>query len=246
MKGRLHLSIEDVDTVAPAVLRHRIILNFDAHAEGQTPETILSKIIPSVAAAVHLPCLSRFSTRGFLESLERLTIQWQKSLPGLVGGHNTSRFAGAGQEFLDHRQFHHGDDLRAVNWRAYLRLEKLFLKMFQLEPRIPVRMLIDISKSMETGQIDKFHYARRLAAALCYVGLVRLDSICLQPFSNKLHDAFTASGGRHRFTPAMRFLAGARTGRPDQFPGMLAAVLLEISAARPDHGDLGFPGRPGL
>ena len=52
MKGRLHLSIEDVDTIAPAVLRHRIILNFDAHAEGQTPETILSRIIPSVAAAV--------------------------------------------------------------------------------------------------------------------------------------------------------------------------------------------------
>jgi MoxR-like ATPase len=52
MKGRLHLSIEDVDTIAPAVLRHRIILNFDAHAEGQTPETILNKIIPSVAAAI--------------------------------------------------------------------------------------------------------------------------------------------------------------------------------------------------
>jgi MoxR-like ATPase len=54
MKGRLHLSTEDVEAVAPAVLRHRIILNFDAHAEGQTPETILSKIISSVgAAAVH-------------------------------------------------------------------------------------------------------------------------------------------------------------------------------------------------
>src|SRR5215475_4437012 len=132
--------------------------------------------------------------RQLLERLERLTLQWQKSLPGLVGGHNTSRFAGAGQEFLDHRQFHHGDDLRAVNWRAFLRLEKLFLKMFQLEPRIPVRILFDISKSMETGAQQKFEYARRLAAAICYVGLVRLDSICLQPFSNKLHDAFTAGG----------------------------------------------------
>src|SRR5215471_11798078 len=49
MKGRLHLSTEDVDAIAPAVLRHRIILNFDAHAEGQTAETILNKIIPSVA-----------------------------------------------------------------------------------------------------------------------------------------------------------------------------------------------------
>ncbi len=53
MKGRLHLSTEDIEAVAPAVLRHRIILNFDAHADGQTPETILSRIIPSVGAAAH-------------------------------------------------------------------------------------------------------------------------------------------------------------------------------------------------
>jgi uncharacterized protein (DUF58 family) len=144
---------------------------------------------------------------ALLEKLERLTIHWQKSLPGLVGGHNTSRFAGPGQEFLDHRNFHHGDDLRAVNWRVYLRLEKLFLKMFQLEPRIPVRLLIDTSRSMLTGEKSKFDYARKLAGALCYVGLVRLDSICLQPFSNKLADAFIASGGRHRFQPAINFLS---------------------------------------
>ena len=50
MHGRLHLSIEDIQAVAPAVLRHRVILNFDAHADGQTPETLLAKIIPSVAA----------------------------------------------------------------------------------------------------------------------------------------------------------------------------------------------------
>src|ERR1700684_855889 len=51
MRGRFHLSVEDVKELAPSVLRHRIILNFDAHAEGQTPETILDKIIPSVGAA---------------------------------------------------------------------------------------------------------------------------------------------------------------------------------------------------
>ena len=67
MNGRLHLSIEDIETIAPAVLRHRIILNFDAHADGQTPETILSKIIPSVAAAASLnvpaPLLDRHVSR---------------------------------------------------------------------------------------------------------------------------------------------------------------------------------------
>lgn len=155
-----------------------------------------------------------------LEKLERLTIHWQKSQRGLVGGHQASRFAGAGQEFLDHRNFTQGDDLRAVNWRAYLRLEKLFLKMFQLEPRIPVRILLDASDSMAVGgansKLSKFDYARKLAAALCYVGLVRLDAIHLQPFSSKLLDAFTASGGRHRFQRAVNFLTDLKpSGRTD-------------------------------
>ena len=51
MRGRLNLSIEDLRFLAPSILRHRIILNFDAHADGQTPETVLSKIISSVAMA---------------------------------------------------------------------------------------------------------------------------------------------------------------------------------------------------
>ena len=97
-----------------------------------------------------------------------------------------SRFAGAGQEFLDHRNFHHGDDLRAVNWRAYMRLEKLFLKMFQVEPRVPVRLLIDTSASMTAHGGGKFEYARKLAGALCYVGLVRLDTIEIHGFASRL------------------------------------------------------------
>jgi MoxR-like ATPase len=52
MRGRLNLSIDDLRDIAPAVLRHRIILNFDAHADGQTPEMLLTRIISSVSAAV--------------------------------------------------------------------------------------------------------------------------------------------------------------------------------------------------
>jgi MoxR-like ATPase len=52
MNDRLHVSIDDIKHIAPAVLRHRIILNFDAHAEGQTTETILSELIAGVPTAV--------------------------------------------------------------------------------------------------------------------------------------------------------------------------------------------------
>lgn len=152
--------------------------------------------------------------RHFLEKLERLTLGWNKSFRGLVGGHNLSRFAGPGQEFLDHRSFHPGDDLRAVNWRAYMRFDKLFLKMFQVEPRVPVRLLLDISASMTVGRTGatKFDYARKLAAALVYVGLVRLDSLLLQPFSTRLADPYLASGGRHRFQPAEIYLRELKAG----------------------------------
>jgi len=183
--------------------------------------------------------------REFLEKLERLTIHWQKSFPGLVGGHNMSRLAGAGQEFLDHRNFHHGDDLRAVNWRAFLRLEKLFLKMFQVEPRVPVRLLLDLSDSMTAHGGQKFDYSRKLAAALCYVGLVRLDSIEVHGFSNGLTPRIFSTGGRHRFPGVMDALSElAPAGQTDylatvrEFIGTYSqrGLVIIISDFLDDHG----------
>ena len=183
--------------------------------------------------------------RAFLEKLERLTLQWQRSFPGLVGGHNNSRFAGPGQEFLDHRNFHHGDDLRAVNWRAYLRLEKLFLKMFQVEPRVPVRVLLDCSASMNAAGGAKFDYARQLAGALCYIGLVRLDTMEVHPFAEKLGQRYVCSGGRHRFGGVMECLTGleaqGRTAYHDVVRQFISTysqrgLVILISDFLDDHG----------
>ncbi|MBI1790972.1 MAG: DUF58 domain-containing protein [Acidobacteria bacterium] len=170
------------------------------------------------AASASAPLLDR----KFLEKLERLTLHWERSFAGLIGGHNASRFAGGGQEFLDHRHFHHGDDLRAVNWRAYMRLEKLFLKMFQIEPRVPVRLMLDQSLSMAAPSDDKFDYARKLAASLCYVGLVRLDTIAIQPFSDVLGERLLCGGGRHRLSPVMQYLSALNpAGRSDFMESVL-------------------------
>src|SRR6185436_18724064 len=147
------------------------------------------------------------------------------------------RFSGAGQEFLDHRHFHHGDDLRAINWRAYMRLEKLFLKMFQVEPRVPVRILLDASASMSLGPSkgsanEKFDFARKLAGALAYVGLVRLEAITIQPFGEKLHDAIGCSGGRHRFAPAAEYLSRLKAEGQTRF----LEIAREFAATYPQRG----------
>jgi uncharacterized protein (DUF58 family) len=168
--------------------------------------------------------------RQFLERLERLTIHWQRSFPGLVGGHNRSHFAGGGQEFLDHRHFHQGDDLRAVNWRAFMRLDKMLLKMFQIEPRVPVRLLLDTSVSMAAGSPgpqNKFEYALRLCASLCYVGLVRLDTIEVLPFAGELHEGKTCGGGRHRFSPLSQFLEKLKPAGTTNFLNVAKQFLNE-------------------
>jgi uncharacterized protein (DUF58 family) len=171
-----------------------------------------------------------------LEKLERLALRWRRSFAGPFGGHNPSRHSGAGLEFQDHRHFHHGDDIRGVDWHAYMRLERLFLKMFQIEPRAAVRVLVDTSESMACGDLDghgepKFSYACRLAAMLCYVGLVKLDTMVLQPFSTKLGPSHKAQGGRHRFALALRFLMDLETGGHSDFSQM-ARELISTHTAR--------------
>ena len=126
----------------------------------------------------------------------------------------------------------HGDDLRAVNWRAYMRLEKLFLKMFQVEPRVPVRMLLDVSASMATHGGLKFDYARKLAGALCYVGLVRLDSIEIHGFTNRLQQRVYSSGGRHRFSVVMEGLSAMRAAGATDY----LAMVREFSGAYSQRG----------
>jgi uncharacterized protein (DUF58 family) len=171
-----------------------------------------------------------------LERLERLAIRWRQSFRGVLGGSNVSRYAGVGHEFLDHRQFHQGDDLRSVNWRAYLRLERLFLKMFRTEPRTAVRVFLDTSESMACGATEgrgesKFSYACRLAGALCFVGLVRLETIVIQPFGDRLAESYRAQGGRHRFAVASDFISGLSTGGRSDFRNSIRQFLSAAPAS---------------
>ena len=170
-------------------------------------------------------------SRETLERLERLTIRWSQSFQGRIGGDVVSRYPGVGHEFLDHRNFQRGDDLRAVNWRAFMRLERLFLKLFRSEPRIPVRILIDSSESMACGGASesetKFAFGCRLAAALCYVGLVRLETIVLQPFGATLAASFRAHGGRLRYAQAARYISGLRTGGGTSFQRPVRDYLMK-------------------
>ena len=126
----------------------------------------------------------------FLRKLERLSLGTDRRLTGRLQGERRSVRRGASVEFADFREYATGDDLRYVDWQAYGRLERLFVKLFVAEEDLSIHLLIDSSESMNfAGEVNgvkgitKFAFARKIAAALGYVGLLRYDRVGVSGFA---------------------------------------------------------------
>jgi uncharacterized protein (DUF58 family) len=113
----------------------------------------------------------------FLAQLDRLSLVSRRMRAGQIQGERRSPNRGGSVEFADFRTYASGDDFRQIDWNAYARLERLFIKLFVAEEDITIHLVLDASQSMAFGDPQKWDYARRLAAALGYVGLVGLDRV---------------------------------------------------------------------
>ena len=122
----------------------------------------------------------------FLDTLEYLHIIARKILSGQMKAERRSRQKGVSVEFADHRPYAPGDDFRFIDWSVFLRTENLFLKLFEEEEDLYIYILLDCSGSSDFGRPYKFHYLRRLAAAVGYLGLAGLDRVFIVPFSDTL------------------------------------------------------------
>ena len=125
---------------------------------------------------------------GFMARLDRLDVLSRKILRGKLKGERRSKRRGQSVEFADHRQYVPGDDIRFLDWNIYGRLDQLFLKLFLEEQDLSVRILFDSSASMGTGDPPKISTAKRLTAALAYVGLVNNNRVTVTAFSNATAD----------------------------------------------------------
>ena len=88
-------------------------------------------------------------------------------------------------EFADHRNYVLGDDLRYLDWNLFGRLDRLFLKLYEEERELPVRIFLDASESMNFGTPPKFDFARQVAAAIGYVALCGFDRVAVAPFPDR-------------------------------------------------------------
>src|SRR5205823_2731350 len=115
----------------------------------------------------------------FLARLEQLELISKKIFLGRLKGERRSKKKGQSVEFADYRNYVIGDDLRFLDWNLFARLERLFIRLFMEEEDLHFHVLIDHSASMGFGDPTKLHYAKQIAAALGFVGLVNLDRVML-------------------------------------------------------------------
>ena len=132
----------------------------------------------------------------FLKKLEYLHVVSKRALAGQNRADRLSPKRGRGLEFADHRPYAAGDDYRHIDWKAYQRLNRLLLRLFDEERDLSIYLLLDVSRSM--AEPAKFDMARRIAAALCYVGLAHLDRLTIIPFGSDLGRESSPGRGKGR------------------------------------------------
>ena len=155
----------------------------------------------------------------FLKKLEYLRVVSKRAFAGQNRADRLTPKRGRGLEFADHRPYAAGDDFRHIDWKAYKRVGRLLLRLFDEERDLPIYLMIDCSRSMAGAA--KFDMARRLAAALCYIGLVHLDRVTILPFGRGLGDESSPGRGKGRifrvFELLERLEAAGPTGLRESF-----------------------------
>jgi uncharacterized protein (DUF58 family) len=148
----------------------------------------------------------------FLKKLEYLHVVSKRAFAGQNRADRLTPKRGRGLEFADHRQYTPGDDFRHIDWKAYKRLNRLLLRLFDEERDLPIYLMLDASRSM--AEPAKFDMARRIAAALCYIGLAHLDRLTIVPFGRGLSPESSPGRGKGRIFRVFEMLERLEASGP--------------------------------
>ncbi len=164
-------------------------------------------------------------TDSFLSRLDALQLTMRGRAQGGAGGSRRSRQTGSSAEFSDYREYMPGDDIRRLDWNAFARFDRLFLKLFMEEQESQVTILLDASASMEA----KWKSAQAAAEAVGYLALNGGDRLCLQCLKNGRTLRTPQLSGRSAFPRLTGFLDNCI---PDGKEGSLTEAVKHTEGLR--------------
>ncbi len=145
--------------------------------------------------------MSQFAIdEAFLQQIEQLRLLVHNNVAGRFGGNHQSKTFGSSCDFADFREYAPGDDIKKIDWVAFARFDRLFVKLYLDERQMHTRIYIDASRSMAYGDSKKNEQALKLAAALAYLSVCDTDKVSVYTINgDKVEEIISGMLGRDRF-----------------------------------------------
>jgi uncharacterized protein (DUF58 family) len=158
-----------------------------------------------------------------LARLGSMDLVAKQVVEGFLTGRHRSPYHGFSVEYLDHRPYTPGDDLRAMDWKMLARSDKYQIKLFEDETNLRAYILLDCSESMafKSGEIDKLSYGAYLAAALTYLLIRQNDAVGLVLFDKEVRQYIPPKAHPSQYRRILQALDGVKHGGETNVGGVL-------------------------
>ncbi len=126
-----------------------------------------------------MPDSKRFLHPEALKRITRLDLRARHIVEGFLSGMHRSPYFGQSIEFLQHREYTFGDDLRHVDWKVWAKQDRFYVKQYEEDTNMRCTLLTDVSASMRYGNqaMNKYEYGSTIAVSLAYLVLKQQDSV---------------------------------------------------------------------
>ena len=169
-----------------------------------------------------------------IKRIGRLEIRARHIVEGLLSGMHRSPYFGQSVEFLQHRQYAPGDDLRRVDWKVWAKQDRLYVKQYEEDTNLRCCLLVDVSESMAygSGPLTKCDYAVTAVAALAYLLLRQQDAVGCAVFDERIRQAIPIRTSTSHLTTIVRALEP----KQPQAKTRLYDVLAKVAETYPRRG----------
>ncbi|MBL8824458.1 MAG: DUF58 domain-containing protein [Planctomycetia bacterium] len=176
----------------------------------------------------------RFLSPQAISRISRLDLRARRVVEGFISGMHKSPFFGHSVEFVQHRDYTPGDDIRHLDWKVWSKTDRFYIKQFEAETNLRAMLLLDVSESMRYGRgpMTKYDYACTMAASLAYMLLHQGDAVGCMTFDNQLRQAVPA---RSHLTHLDSILQSMHVSKPAEKTN-LKSILQRVSESLPGRG----------